>query len=404
MRSSPSLLLRCALLTTALSAITLAWAQPTAAPRVRTDFPGGSARVEALDAKSWTLRLAPTLQSDRGEPSWWYFKLEGVRSGEPITLNVGAHAVAKPDHAFFSLDNRTWKPTPAGERRGDRIVYRQRAEASDLWFASSPPFGLSDAQALLAQAAKACPSATVFELCKSREGRSVPALRIAQGERAERYGVWINARQHAWETGSSWVSKGLVEWLVSSDPRAESLRQEAAIYVVPLMDVDNVERGAGGLNQKPRDRRQDWTDEPYWPEVRAAQKVIATLDSYRALDLVLDLHEAGLKDRALAFSVPPRPKLSKRAGRNLDDFLSCALSELTGPLRYEGRSQETGPEDDPNWARFSENWVTQNSHGHVIAAGLEIPGNTPRSTPQCYAQTGRELGLAVERYFRKSPR
>ena len=41
---------------------------------------------------------------------------------------------------------------------------------------------------------------------------------------SKRYGVWIQARQHAWETGGSWVSRGLIEWLVSDDPRAETLR------------------------------------------------------------------------------------------------------------------------------------------------------------------------------------
>jgi hypothetical protein len=405
MRCRPTLLLHAAFIAfAAAGATTLAAAQQAPALRVVTNFPGGSAQVESLDAKSNTLRITPTPHPDKGWACWWYFKLEGVRTGETITVDVGTDTFAKPDRAFYSLDNRTWKQTAPGVRRGERIIYRQQLDAPEVWFAWGPPFVLKDAQALVERATKASPSATAFELCKSREGPAVPALRIAQGERAERYGVWVGARQHAWESGSSWVAKGLVDWLVSTDPRAETLRSKAAVYVVPIMDVDNVERGAGGKNQKPQDHNRDWTDDPYWPEVRAAQKLVTTLDSYRAFDLFLDLHNPAPNDREPEFFLPPREKLSMRAGRNLDDFLSCALSEITGPLRYQGKSRETGPDYDPNWERISANWVSQNSHGHVISACLETPWNLPNSTPEGYQQIGRELGLAIERYFRKSPR
>jgi len=405
MRYPPSILCHIVLLTAALlSATKLAAAQQSGTWRVSTDFPGGSARVETLDAAKQTLRITPTPHPDKGWACWWYFKLEGARTGESITLEVGTDSFAKPDRAFYSLDNRTWKQTAPGERRGDRIVYRHRLEAPEVWFAWGPPFVLKDAQTLIDQATKACPSAAAFELCKSREGRSVPALRVTQGDQPNRYGIWISARQHAWESGSSWVSKGLIEWLVSADPRAETLRREAVVYVVPIMDVDNVERGAGGKSQKPQDHNRDWTDEPHWPEVRAAQKLITTLDSYRAFDLFLDLHNPAPNDREPEFFLPPREKLSPRAGRNLDAFLSAALTEITGPLKYNGKSRETGPSYDPNWARISGNWVSQNSHSHVVPACLETAWNTPNSTPEGYQQVGRELGLAIERYFRKSPR
>ena len=391
-------------LVAALGATTRA-AAPQAAPwRVSTDFPGGSARVEALDAPTRTLRITPEPHPDKGWACWWYFKLEGARVGDTVTLDVGTDSFAKPDRAFYSTDNRTWKQTAPGARRGDRIIYRQRLDSPEVWFAWGPPFVLKDAQALIETATKACPAATAFELCKSREGHSVPALRIAEGERTNRYGVWVSARQHAWESGSSWVGKGLVEWLVSADPRASTLRQEAAVYVIPIMDVDNVERGAGGKSQKPHDHNRDWTDDPYWPEVRAAQKLITTLDSYRSFDLFLDLHNPAPNDREPEFFLPPREKLAERAARNMDDFLSAALTEITGPLKYNGKSRETGPGYDPNWTRISANWVSQNSHSHVVPACLETAWNTPNSTPEGYQQIGRELGLAIERYFRKSPR
>ncbi len=44
-----------------------------------------------------------------------------------------------------------------------------------------------------------------------------------------RFTIWIQARQHGWETGSSWVGRGFMEWLVSSDPAAIALRQETSV-------------------------------------------------------------------------------------------------------------------------------------------------------------------------------
>lgn len=403
-RTLPRLLLATGLPAALLLVASLVSAQQPETLRVTTNFPGGSAKVEELDSATRKLRITPTPHADKGWQCWWYFKLTGVRAGETVTLDVGTDSFAKPDRAFYSLDNRTWKQTSLGDRRGDRIVYRQRVDAPEVWFAWGPPFTLKDAQSLIDHATKASSAATAFELCKSREGRSVPGLRISEGDRAERYGVWISARQHAWESGSSWVGKGLVEWLVSSDPRAATLRKEATVFFVPIVDVDNVERGAGGKNQKPQDHNRDWTDEPYWPEVRAAQKLVTTLDSYRSFDLFVDLHNPAPNDREPQFFLPPRNKLSERAGRNLDAFLSAALTEITGPLKYNGKSRETGPDYDPNWARISGNWVAQNSHGHVVPVCLETSWNTPNSTPEGYQQIGRELGLAIERYFRESPR
>jgi hypothetical protein len=394
------------LLTGIAAALTapIARAQNTPELKVHTDFPSGSARVEGSDPKTRTIRITPTPHPDRGWACWWYFKLTGVRPGETVTLDVGTDGFAKPDRASYSTDNRTWKHTAPGVRRGDRIVYQHVVEAPELWFAWGPPFTLRDAQGLVERLARGSAYTQAFELCKSAEGRPVPGLRVAQGENPERFGVWIQARQHAWESGGSWVCRGLMEWLASADPLAETLRKRAAVSFIPVMDVDNVERGAGGKNQKPHDHNRDWTDAPHWPEVRAVQKQLVTLDATRSLDLFIDLHNPAPNDREPEFFLPPREILTDRARTNREAFLECAREEIRGPLRYNGKRRETGAAYDPKWRSISGNWVAQNSHSHVVALCLETAWNTPNSTQGGYQQVGRELGLAIERYLRESPR
>jgi hypothetical protein len=200
------------------------------------------------------------------------------------------------------------------------------------------------------------------------------------------------------------VARGLVEWLVSDDARAEALRRKAAITVVPVMDGDNVESGNGGKNEKPHDHNRDWSDAPHFAETAAAIKLIRELDLQGRFDVFIDLHNPGAGDRNPYFYVSPRDILSPLERVNLDLFLAAAKEEIVGPLRFEGRTIESGAGYDVNWERISKNWVVKNTRKHVLAVCLETAWNTDRSTPDNYRRVGRELGLAVERYTRNPTR
>lgn len=385
----------------ALAAAVLA-GRPATDLRVAADFPGGSAQVESIDAAVRTIRVRPAAHPDRGWACWWYFKAEGLSPGEVVTIDVGGGVWATPDRAAMSADGRAWRQTPPGERHEKgRIRYRVEAPGPEVWFAGGPPFVLADAREAVEAAARACPDgARAFELCRSREGRPVPAVLVGPASGA-REAVWIQARQHAWESGSSWVARGFLEWLTSDDARARALRERAEVVVVPVMDADNVECGAGGKEQKPQDHNRDWGDDPHWPEVRAAQAELARRIGEGRLALFADLHNPGAGSREPYFYVPPRDLLGEEGRAGLEAFLAAARAEMTGPLRFSGRVEESGPGYHPQWERISKNWVTRRSAGRVPAVTLETAWNTPYSTAEGYRRVGRELGLAVERYLRE---
>ena len=353
-----------------------------------------------IDQTNRVVRIVPSPHPGKGWDCWWYFKLDGIRPGEIITLDIGKGVWATPDRAMFSLDNKTWTHTNPGQRQKDRIVYQQTVNAPSVWFAWGPPFVLADARALVKDAARRCSYAKPFVLTRSQDGHAVPALRVRQPDGVQRVGLWVEARQHAWESGSSWVCKGFVDWLVSDDPRATALRRLTDIVVVPIMDVDNVERGAGGKNEIPQDHNRDWSDSPHWPEVRAAQTQIKAMDAASRFDLFVDLHNPAAGDREPFFFLSPRKLLSDRQTRNHDLFLKAAKTEMTGPLAFTGKTRESGEKYDKNWERISKNWVTHHTRDHVVALTLETSWNTPNSTAENYQRVGRELGLAIERYLR----
>ncbi len=390
------------------AAVALAAASARAAEKpltVDVAFEGGSGVVQQISQDERLIRIVPTPHENRGWQCWWYVKVSGITPGETIKLDVGPAPWATPDRATFSVDRKTWRHTEPGTRGGNRIVYEQQVDAAEAWFAWGPPFVPSDAKRLVESVAAAHDFATAFELCQTREQRSVPALRIEQptGGKPPPLGVWIQARQHAWESGSSWVCRGFVEWLVSDDPRAEALRRKASITIVPIMDIDNTAIGAGGKEQQPQDHNRDWSDKPHWPSVAAAQKEIKRLDDAGRFDLFADLHNPGAGDRSPFFFVPPDELLSPLGRRNLTAFFLAAQTEITGPLKLHDKTRTSGANYDRRWMQISKNWVAANTSAHVVAVTLETSWNHPASSVDGYLTVGRQLGLAIERYLRMSP-
>lgn len=400
----------------------LAAARASSTLTLESAFEGGSGVLVSADQQQRLLRITPTPHPDRGWACWWYVKICGIQPGETIGLEIdvpeaaalgrcrwpeACRAFAMPDRAVFSLDKKRWEQTAPGVRQNNRILYRQKIDAAEAYFAWGPPFVPSDAAELVRWAAQQCPHATAFELCRSQEDRPVPAVRIgpqaASGQ--PRYGVWIHARQHAWETGSSWVARGLVEWLVSDDAQAWSLRQKAAVVIVPIMDVDNVAIGAGGKGQWPHDHNRDWSDRPVFPAVAAAQREIRRLNDAGQFDFFLDLHNPGPGDREPFFNSPERTMGSEAAWTNVKRFVAGAAEEIVGPIRFRGMHRQTGPKYDPAmWQAMAEHWVNRHTAPHVVCLAMEIPWNTPQSTADGYRRVGQELGRAIERYFRTPPR
>lgn len=369
------------------------------------DFSAGSAKVLEIDQEKRLVRIEPEANPQRGWECWWYFQVSGIKPGETITLDVGNAPWATPDRAAFSTDNVTWQQTPVGKREGKRIVYQQKVDGETCWFAWGPPFRIEDAQRLVDESAKNSPYATAFELCQTRAGRPVPALRVKEEgvPDDQRKGIWIQARQHAWESGSSWVCHGFVTWLLSDDPRAATLRQKSLITIVPVMDIDNVAIGAGGKNQAPQDHNRDWSEEPHWNSVKVAQQQILEQDKAGRFDLFIDLHNPGANDKNPYFYTTTAEYLSDDGKRNLAQFLATAQLEITGPLAFKGETRESGPSYDKNWTKISKNWVTKNTADGVVAVTLETAWNNPSSNQLGYQTVGQQLGMAIERYFRTMP-
>ena len=388
--------------------------------KATADFPGGSAVVKSVDRNQGIIHITPQVRSERGWPCWWYLKVDGAKEGQPVTLRLSASDGeyrrgrvlsadwSQPDRAAISVDNVTWTQTPKCQKANGTATYSVKAPADSFWIAWGPPFLPSHADEVLESIKSRLPNATMFELAKTRGGRSVRGIRIGgNGDKdAPNYGVWVQARQHAWEAGSSWVGRGFVEWLTSDDQAAVDLRRIATIYYVPIMDVDNAAVGAGGKDAVPRDHNRDWDDNPHYPEVAAAQKQILRLNADQRFDAFIDLHNPGGNERRPYFFGPTNlDKLPAVQQQNYARWQAISKDAISGPLPLEPRYKfATYVKTDEERNRMSANWVRNHTADHVLSTTLETVWNTPHSTQAGYMTVGAQLGRAVSRYLESNPR
>ena len=233
-----------------------------------------------------------------------------------------------PTQAAFSIDGETWLHTEKGTRQDEWMIYTLKPEAASVFVAWGPPYTPSTAPKFVRAMSEKSPHAKATELCRSRGDRAVPMLHIQEGERTpeQRFGVWVQARQHAWESGLSWVAQGFAEWLLSDATDAAWLRQHAEIFIVPIMDVDNTATGNGGKDAQPQDHNRDWSAQPHWNEIIAAQRKVGDLIAAGRMDVFLDLHNPAPDDPTL-FDILS-PELLK------EPIISCSRAARVASLYF----------------------------------------------------------------------
>lgn len=384
---------------------------------VHTDFQGGSARVISIDQSSRTVRIRPGGDFKRGWPCWWYFRLSGCNEGENLTIAVDAAGLTKadgaglasswvlPERAAVSHDGATWAQSAPRSLTGSVATWSIPATGKAMWIAWGPPFTPRDSENLVRGAARS-PHAEAFELCKSNEGRSVPALRVTQDAAfadISRSNIWITARTHAWETGASWTCKGLVDWIVGDEPRARALRSRSIITIVPIVDIDNTYLGNGGKEAMPHDHNRDWTDQPVYAEVMALQEMIRGHHQSGRFSFFMDMHDPGAGAARAVYFISPDDILTPEGKSRMSRFIDISAEETTGPILINKSSTVVGPAYDDGWDRMSSNWVSSLVKGSDrFGICIEIPWNSPSSHVAGYTALGRQQGLAIERYLREA--
>jgi hypothetical protein len=214
----------------------------------------------------------------------------------------GACAMTANTIPVFSYDARTWQHFPAMEWNNEakEATVRIHPESDTLWIAHIPPYTHSDLLRLLAEMDRSA-HARIEVIGRTVLGRDLHLVTVTDFDAADdaKKVVWLQARQHAWEAGTSQVMEGALRFITSDDAKARELRRRIVFKFTPMMDPDGCANGGVRFNANGYDVNRHWDEVDLrdkeklrrMPEIWYVKRAIfAQMDSAHPIDLMVNMH------------------------------------------------------------------------------------------------------------------
>ena len=234
--------------------------------------------------------------------------LDNVWNGQPGSVARELRTVV------ISENGRDWKSVPTESLAGDRVRLTVTMPGPRLYVARLEPYRLSDLDRLL-ESIRTHPRVQIATIGKTAGGRDLEIVRI--GDERAPYRVFLRARAHPWEAGSSWVAQGLIERLLKDDAGAKTFLSQYVVYVLPMANKDGVARGMTRFNVLGKDLNRNWdkpADPRLAPENAALERWLEqAIAAGRRPHLALEMHNDGRG--LLHISRPPVPDLDRHLAR-----------------------------------------------------------------------------------------
>ena len=273
---------------------------------------------------AYDLRLRRDLFTSR-HTQWFYFRIQNTRAGRTYRLNIvnfhkadslfsrGMQPVfhSRAEHeatgAGWFRDGQSISYVAASRKdqkgRADRVLsfsFTAKHDADTLFVASAYPYSYSDLRWFLHGAQSDARTGRFLKrrtLCQTRAGNDCDlltitdfddALPVAQAKR----GVFLTARVHPGESVSSWIMKGVLDFLLGSDPDADTMRHHFVFKIIPMLNPDGVIVGNSRANLTGVDLNRCYkkTHELMHPTIYHAKEVLADFQRDRNVVLYCDLH------------------------------------------------------------------------------------------------------------------
>ena len=234
--------------------------------------------------------------------------LDNVWNGQPGSVAGELKTVT------ISEDGRVWRTVPTESLPGNRVRLTLEMPGPKLYVARVEPYRLSDLDRLLASI-RGNPSVEISSIGRTVAGRDLEMIRI--GDPAAPYRVFVRARAHPWESGSSWVAQGLVQQLLKQDENARKFLKVFSLSILPMANKDGVARGGTRFNLNGKDLNRNWdvpADPRLAPENAALEQWLeGEIGAGRRPHLAIELHNDG--NGRLHISRPPVPQLDRHLAR-----------------------------------------------------------------------------------------
>lgn len=232
-------------------------------------------------------------------------------------------------------------------------------------------------------------------LCESSMGYPVYLWTIGSGP----LGVWLTARQHAGETPPSFVLEGLIEELLH--PRHADILEIMTIRCCPMVDVDNVQRGAYGKYGPPCDPYMEWCDNSSLNTITRLRRFFQSCKEKPVL--YLDMHSPEPCGSTYV-NTWLESEVSPKYWRRIQSFCRYLSADSLHPLKLDMKQTRGHPEWFSGKIDQSSQGYFKNIH-NCLSLTLEVSyqglSNAFPAVPDDYRRFGDSLRSAITDYIRE---
>jgi hypothetical protein len=312
---------------------------------------GNLLRATRVADGEYELQLRNDLYTNR-HTQWYNFQIKNMKPNKTYRFTITN--LSKP----ASLYNHGLKPLIYSEiaaknkklgwhRSGDNIKYYRNTEtdpttgaerkrkrycltftiqfpfADDtVYLAHDYPYTYTDLQKYLADMTSDERKSNLVKsriLCKTLAGNLVHILTISnpsksgnQSDDRKKKMVLITARVHPGETNGSWMMKGFLDYITSTDEDAVTLRDHFIFKVIPMLNPDGVIVGNYRCSLAGRDlnRRYKTNLRDAFPSIWHTRLMVQRITRDRSIELYIDLHGHSRKHNVFMYGC----KSNVRAG------------------------------------------------------------------------------------------
>lgn len=297
-------------------------AEPAAPPPVlfNTAFESASlGKIEKISETEFRLHVKGQ-QDARGrnrQATWFAFRMDEL-AGREVTLRLTAFKGEYNDRPspapmgawfrpVFSEDGETWQhlADAAWDLEKDELTVVVKPRGNTLWLAHVPLYPHSRALQLIDEIAR-LPHVRAEVIGHSVLGRPLHLVTVTNFQQpdAPKRVIWLQARQHAWETGTSFQMEGALRFVTSDEPVARRLRDENVFCFVPLINPDSVVRGDVRFNANGFDPNRQWDEvdlrDKRWlerlPEIWYVKKALLAQHARQPIAIGLNLHNTEMNE------------------------------------------------------------------------------------------------------------
>lgn len=124
-----------------------------------------------------------------------------------------------------------------------------------------------------------------------------------QEDHKNKKGIFLTGRVHPGEAPSSWMMKGILEFLVSSSPQAKQLRTHYVFRIIPMLNPDGVIYGNYRCSLLGYDLNRKWNNPNriLQPTIYFAKQAIKFMSEEREILYFCDLHAHSMQKNVFMY-------------------------------------------------------------------------------------------------------